>query len=64
MRASLYGRKTMNLNHLGDPPLTPMVEHVKGHEDVMLGLKAYKKIRQNLRNGSCVPRFYRLVIDY
>ena len=48
----------------GDPPLVPMVEYVKAHEEVILGLKNYIKFWQNLGNGSSVLRYYRPVIDY
>ena len=45
----------------GDPPLVPMAEYVKAHEEVISGLKNYIKFWQNLGNGSSVPRYYRPV---
>lgn len=47
----------------GNPPLVPMEKFVKAHEEVISGLKNYIRFWQNLGNGSCVPRYYRPVID-
>ena len=48
----------------GDPPLLAMAQHIKMHKEVISGLKGYINFWQNLSNGSFVPRYYRLVIDY
>ena len=48
----------------GFPPLLPMAEYVKGHMDVIAGLKAYVKFWEKLGNGVSTPRYYRPVIDY
>ena len=48
----------------GNPPLVPMANFVKAHEEVILGLKNYIRFWENLGNGSSVPRYYRPVIDY
>ena len=41
-----------------------MVQYVKAHEEVILGLKNYIRFSQNLGNGSSVRRYSRPVIDY
>lgn len=66
MEAFRCGRETVKVSQLptGNPPLLPMAEYVKGHEDVILGIKSYIKFWQNLGNGSFVPRYYKRVIDY
>ena len=48
----------------GNPPLVPIAQYVKAHEEVILGLKNYIRFWQNLGNGVNVPGYYRPVIDY